>query len=124
MNVTVGSSLVIDISSVFNAGGFRGMNQEIFVVRLRYSGTPIFECRMKNGIDTCTMPSNTKFTNCTSYTGQRSPWTNITVTVNDSVLNDSGLYQAEVVTVNEEEEQLTTISSAINITVTKGKAML
>ena len=121
MNVTVGSSLVIDISLVFNDGGFRGVNQEIYAVKLRYSGTLIFVCI--RDIDTRIIP-NTKFTNRTSYTGQRSPWTNITVTVNDSVLNDSGLYLVEVVTVNEEEQQLTTISSAINITVIKGKAML
>ena len=49
---------------------------------------------------------------------------NITVTVNDSVLNDSGLYLVEVVTVNENGDITTTISSSINITVTKGKAML
>ena len=98
MNVTVGSSLVIDISLVFNDGGFRGVNQEIYAVKLRYPGTLIFVCI--RDVDTRIIP-NTEFTNRTSYTGQRSPWTNITVTVNDSVLNDSGLYLVEVVTVNE-----------------------
>ena len=62
------------------------------------------------------------YTDRISYTGQRSPWTNITVTINDSTLNDSGNYKVEVVTNIPDGQLISTISSPINITITEGEA--
>ena len=115
MNVTLGSSFVINISLVFLNGGFRGINQEIKFVRLRLNHL-IFGCSDAGCIFTSPNPRYT-------HTADQRllPWKNITVNISDSRLNDSGRYQVEVVIKNPHGNSVITILSPMNITVTEGK---
>ena len=117
MIVTEGNSFEINASLIFNFAGPRGENQDITLVRVEHFTTLIFFC--PNGETFCNTTTN--YTERITYTGQRSPWNNISVTVNNSVLSDNGTYRVLLRVLNPNGDIATTMTSSAIVSVTKGK---
>lgn len=118
-----GNIIQINISLIFQFGGMEGKNMEISLVRLVHkdvSDNAIFFCSKTLPNGTCLSTDN--YSERITYTGQRSPWTNITVGINNSVVNDSGTYEVELRASYTITSFVTaqTLFSSISISVTKG----
>ena len=122
LRVNEGERFNISISLVFQYGGPRGVNQPITRVRLVNTGDPnlsIFFCTMTS--NQCTVRAGTPYTGRLTYSGQRSPWSNITVTIDKAMISDNGTYTIQVDTLNPSGQITTILSSTVTIFISKGK---
>ena len=121
LRVTEDEPFLINFSLVFQHGGPQGINQAIHRVRLvntNYSVMSIFFCTMSSS--SCSSRSDTPYSDRITYSGQRSPWSNITVTISDSSIADSGIYRAEVDIFNPNGQSTLMLSSIITISISTG----
>lgn len=120
-NVTEGSSIELSISLLFKSGGSRGVNQTITFVILHRSDTPIFICKSQDVTGSCSVLPGTNYTDRITYSGRRFPWTDIYVSINNSVASDSGIFVVQVNSHNPNGDRTEQRFSSITISVTESE---
>ena len=115
--VNEGDSFEINASLVFKFAGPRNENQDITLVRVEHFTEPIFFCPQSYNICNATV----KYTDRITYTGQRSPWSDISVTVCNTVLSDNGTYRMLLQVLNPNGYLVRTLTSSAIVSVTQGR---
>ena len=115
--VNEGDSFEINASLVFKFAGPRNENQDITQVRVEHFEEPIFLCLQEDNFCNATV----NYTDRITYTGQRSPWNDISVTISNSVLSDNGTYRVLLRVLNPTGNLVRTLTSSAIVSVTQGR---
>ena len=115
--VNEGDSFEINASLVFKFAGPRNENQDITQVRVEHFEEPIFLCLQEDNFCNATV----NYTDRITYTGQRSPWNDISVTISNSVLSDNGTYRVLLRVLNPTGNLVRTLTSSASVSVTQGR---
>ena len=114
--VNEGDSFEINALLVFKFAGPRNENQNITQVRVEHFTETIFFCP-----ETYFCIANANYIDRITYTGQRSPSSDISLTISNTVLSDNGTYRMLLGVFNPNGKVSRTLTSSAIVSVTQGR---